>query len=52
MCEYAATSAHNLKLHKKSMHEGLRYPCDVCEFASTRISDLKRHKLKKHDIGL
>lgn len=38
-----------LMLHKRSMHDGVRYPCDQCEYAATRILNLKLHIARKHD---
>ena len=39
----------NLKTHKKSKHEGIRYPCDMCDFAGSTSSNLKVHKEAKHE---
>ena len=46
-CEYAGTR-QALRNHKKSKHEGIRYPCDQCDYAATRRSDLKKHKESEH----
>ena len=35
--------------HKKSQHEGVRYPCDLCEHAARTLSCLKLHKDSRHD---
>ena len=47
-CEFTG-SRTGLYLHKKSKHDGVRYPCDKCEYSATTLSDLKRHKKSKHD---
>ena len=47
-CEYAATTASNLKSHVDSIHEEVRYPCPQCEFAATTASNLNRHIEYKH----
>ena len=36
------------RVHKKSKHEGIRYPCNECEYAAIQVADLKRHKKRKH----
>ena len=49
MCEFTASTSYNLKVHKQSKHEGIRYPCDMCEYAVTRQWVLKVHKESKHE---
>ena len=39
----------SLTIHKQSVHEGVRYPCDKCEFASLTPYKLKEHKKNKHE---
>ena len=53
-CEYAATTATDLKKHIEFKHEGVRYPCDKCEYAATTVSSLKKHNEIKHkeDCGI
>ena len=48
-CEYAATTLGHLKIHVKSKHEGVRYPCSQCEHAATTASNLKTHVESKHE---
>ena len=38
-----------MKEHKKSKHEGVRYPCDQCEYAATQVSNLIQHKKTIHE---
>ena len=37
-----------LYTHKKSIHEGLKYPCDHCNYIATRKDSLKRHINSSH----
>ena len=48
MCEYAATKPSNLKRPRESMHEGIKYPCDLCGHLVTTTSNSKLHKKVKH----
>ena len=48
-CDYIATHSGNLKIHKKSQHEGVRYPCDQCDYIATTYGHLKIHKENKHE---
>ena len=46
-CEYTAIKNGNLKRHKESSHDGVRYPCDLCEYAATaKISGNNKRTLK------
>ena len=36
-------------MHKKSKHEGIRYPCDQCDHAAITLANLKHHKESKHE---
>ena len=38
----------DLKLHIKSKHEGVRYPCSHCEYVFTTAGNLKKHIKSKH----
>ena len=38
-----------MKKHKRSKHEGIKYPCDQCEYASTSTTNSKQHKESKHE---
>ena len=43
-CNYKATQQSNLKTHKQSKHEGVKYSCDECEYQEGFQSALKTHK--------
>ena len=49
LCNYAATHLANLKQHKASVHDGVKYPCDQCAYAATQISSLNLHKESVHE---
>ena len=38
-----------MKNHKRSKHEGIRYPCDQCDYVGNYASNLKLHKRSTHE---
>ena len=42
-CDYKANFAGNLKKHRESIHEGVRYPCDQCDYRATTKGNLEKH---------
>ena len=47
-CDFKSTQKSNLKLHKRSKHEGVTYPCDECDYKATQPGNLKQHKESIH----
>ena len=47
MCVYPATTQNNLRTHKKSVHQGFKYPCTVCGHKASTNSD-QWHIQSKH----
>ena len=47
-CNFSATRSNDLKRHKESIHEGVRYKCDQCSFSASRPSLLRKHLSKNH----
>ena len=47
-CIFSATRSNDLKRHKESVHEGVRYKCDQCSFSASRPSLLRKHLSKSH----
>ena len=47
-CGKELASNQNLNIHKKAVHELVKYPCGECGHQSTNKSNLKSHKKKKH----
>ena len=43
-----ATEKSSLLTHLRSIHEGVRHPCDQCDFRATHKSKLLRHFKTKH----
>ena len=39
----------SFKIHKMSVHEGLKYPCNQCTSEFTRKDNLKEHKKSVHE---
>ena len=48
-CDYRASQHHNLKKHKESIHEGLKYQCTRCDYKATLRASLVRHTRSIHD---
>ena len=48
MCDYQSTRQGSLRRHKKSIHEGVQYPCQICEYKSAHQSSLSDHIKSKH----
>ena len=44
-----ATPKRNLTQHKRSAHEGMKYPCGQCEYQVTTKESLDRHKRSIHE---
>ena len=47
-CEYTG-SRTSIYQHKRSKHEGIRYPCDQCEYAASHLPNLESHIKSKHE---
>ena len=47
-CKYQGLSKIDLKQHKESTHEGVRYPCTECNSQYSEKTDLKAHILAVH----
>ena len=46
---FRTKSTSHLKLHKKSVHEGIKHQCDLCERSYNFPGDLRRHKKTTHE---
>ena len=44
MCDYQARQHSHLKVHEKSVREGVKYSCSMCDYQATTQSNLKRHE--------
>ena len=47
-CDKYFKSKH-LKTHIKSVHEQIKYPCNLCEYKATVRGSLKRHVESVHE---
>ena len=47
-CDAVFRYRYNLKVHVKSIHEGVRYDCNQCDSRFTRQSSLRMHKQSLH----
>ena len=48
-CELVFITRMGLRLHRRSIHEGIRYFCDYCDFQATTQGHLKIHRQSKHE---
>jgi len=48
-CESVFMSDTGLKMHFRSIHEGIRFNCDQCSYTGRQSGDVKRHKEFKHN---
>jgi len=48
-CDYKTTTKENLRIHTKSIHEGIKHPCDQCDYKATQKSSLNIHKQSIHE---
>ena len=48
-CHKTFANRQNLHIHKKSVHEGIKYACDKCTYQATQQSSLTRHFQSIHD---
>ena len=47
-CHYQTPRSANLKIHMKSIHEGVRYSCGQCDYRAKRPEHLVTHTKTKH----
>ena len=48
-CEYKTTTKEYLRIHRRSIHDGVKYPCNKCDYKATQSSSLMQHKLSIHE---
>ena len=48
-CNYKTTRKEYLRIHKRSIHDGVKYPCNECDYKATQSGSLLQHKLSVHD---
>ena len=47
-CDYKTNRPHNLKVHRRAQHEGVKLPCDKCEARFSYQHSLSTHIKTKH----
>merc|ERR1719397_719700 len=47
-CEATFNQSGHLGRHKKSKHEGVKYPCGQCDYQATQQGSLSVHFRRKH----
>ena len=48
-CSNEFTGIQSLQYHKKIIHEGRYFPCDICPYKGTTKNNLKTHVMKYHE---
>ena len=51
ICDYEATERGSLFKHKKSKHDGVKFPCHQCDYKATQKGNLLTH-IKSINEGL
>ena len=49
-CGYKSTHKSNIVKHKRSVHEGVKYPCNKCNFKASSEGSLRRHNRLIHEF--
>ena len=47
-CDYNASQQVDLKRHKMSVQERIKYSCNQCDYKASQKGNLKRHNLSVH----
>ena len=48
-CDYKAILKQQLKIHRQSNHDQVKYNCDQCDYKTTNRSSLNFQKQSKHE---
>ena len=48
-CKYKTTTKEYLRIHRRSIHDGIKYPCDKCDYKATQSSSLWQHNKSVHE---
>ena len=48
-CEYKTTTKEYLRIHRRSIHDGIKYPCNKCDYKATQSSSLWQHNKSVHE---
>ena len=48
-CKYKTTTKEYLRIHRRSIHDGIKYPCDKCDYKATQSSSLWQHNKTVHE---
>ena len=49
-CDKVFTTVAGRWRHKRKVHEGVRYKCELCDHKATQSNSLKKHEQAKHGI--
>jgi predicted RNA-binding Zn-ribbon protein involved in translation (DUF1610 family) len=49
MCDKDYMELGNLKIHKKTKHDGFSYDCDLCDYKANQKGSLASHKQARHE---
>ena len=48
-CDYKTKTNYQLKVHRESKHEGIRYNCELCDYSAKKKEQVKLHNEAKHE---
>ena len=48
-CDYEVFTNRSLAEHKRSVHEGVKYPCKQCDYDATKKRNLAEHQRVLHN---
>ena len=51
LCEKSYSNRFRLKIHKESIHDGIKAPCEFCGKVYSCPRALKNHKVKHHGLA-
>lgn len=48
-CEYQSNRPDKVRLHKQTIHQGIKFPCNHCEYKACSPCDLRKHVRGRHE---
>lgn len=48
-CQYQSNRPDKVKLHKQTIHQGIKFPCNHCEYKAMSPCDLRKHVRGRHE---
>ena len=48
-CQYQSNRPDKVKLHRQTIHQGIKFPCNHCEYKAMSPCDLRKHVRGRHE---